>query len=206
MNKKPRPRAARWRIIISRIVACALLLPALVSDSRWETAHPLIEGLLFLVGCGLVALATVGRLWCSLYICGYKTNHLITDGPYSLSRNPLYVLSLFGAIGVGLTTETLAVPALIALAFAIYYPAVIRAEEAVLRERHSAEFANYCAAVPRFWPTHFRLNEPASYPIVPRAFRKAMSSAVWFVILIGVLELAEGLREGHLLPTVFRLW
>lgn len=199
-------RAARWRINLSRLVAIALLVPALFSDSRMEL-YPTIEGILFFAGCGFVALATVGRLWCSLYICGYKTNNLITIGPYSLSRNPLYVLSLIGAVGVGMTTETLTVSALILLAFAIYYPSVIRYEESVLRARHPEDFARYCAEVPRFWPRPFRfLVEPAEYAVIPRAFRKAMGSAIWFVLLVGALELAEALREAHVIPTWFQLW
>lgn len=206
MNPPSRTPAARLRIIISRIVACALLIPALFTESGWEV-HPFVEGATFLLGAALLALATVGRLWASLFICGYKTNRLITEGPYSLTRNPLYVLSLIGGIGVGLTTETLAVPALIALAFAIYYPAVIRSEEAVLASRHPEEFARYAAEVPRFWPRSLKhLVESPNYTVVPRAFRKAMGSAMWFVIFIGVIEMAESLREGHILPTFFRLW
>ncbi|MCZ7591279.1 MAG: isoprenylcysteine carboxylmethyltransferase family protein [Kiritimatiellae bacterium] len=205
-NTPPHNRAARWRINLSRLVAIALLVPALFTESRMEL-HPMVEGLLFLTGCGFVALATVGRLWCSLYICGYKTNNLIAVGPYSLSRNPLYVLSLIGAVGVGMTTETLTISALILLAFAIYYPSVIRYEESVLRARHPEEFARYCAEVPRFWPQPFRFFvEPAVYEVKPRAFRKAMGSAIWFVILVGVLELAESLREAHIIPTWFQLW
>lgn len=206
MSTPSRAPAARLRIVISRVVACVFLIPALFTDSIWEV-HPLIEGLTFLTGCVLVAFATIGRLWASLYICGYKTNRLITEGPYSLTRNPLYVLSLIGGIGVGLTTETLAIPLLIALAFAIYYPAVIRSEEAVLAQRHPEEFARYAAEVPRFWPRGFKhLVESPDYVVIPRAFRKAMDSAVWFVIFIGVLELAEALREGKIIPTLFHLW
>lgn len=202
----PRSSTARLRIVLSRILSAALLVPALFARSRWE-AYPLIEGLFFLTGAALVAFATVGRLWCSLYICGYKTNRLITEGPYSLSRNPLYVLSLIGAIGVGLTTETLTVPALIAIAFGIYYPSVIRSEENILRARHPEEFDRYCAEVPRFWPAPFKsLRETELYPVKPRAFRKAMGSAVWFVIMMGVLELAESLREGGILPIELNLW
>ncbi|MBW7909309.1 MAG: isoprenylcysteine carboxylmethyltransferase family protein [Kiritimatiellae bacterium] len=206
-NETPtRSIAARLRILLSRLLAAALLLPALFARSRWES-YPLWEGVLFFLGTILVALAVVGRLWCSLYICGYKTNHLITEGPYSLSRNPLYVLSLIGAIGVGLTTETFTVPALIALSFAIYYPSVIRSEENILRARHPEEFARYSSEVPRFWPAPFRnLRETEIYPVKPRAFRKAMGSAVWFVILIGILELAESLREGGILPIEMNLW
>lgn len=206
MSVPSRKPAARLRIIISRAVASALVILALLTGSAWEM-RPLIEGSIFLVGCSLVALAMIGRLWASLYICGYKTNHLITEGPYSLTRNPLYALSLIGAIGVGMTTGTLMIPALIAVAFAIYYPAVIRSEEAILEARHPKEFVRYSSEVPRFWPRSFRcLTESKDYVVIPKAFRKAMGSVVWFAILIGVFEMADELRDSHVLPTLFTLW
>ena len=34
------------------------------------------------------------RLWCTLYIGGSKSRTLVTDGPYSVSRNPLYFASI----------------------------------------------------------------------------------------------------------------
>lgn len=56
--------------------------------------------ILFLLGLLLVGVATVGRLWCSLYISGHENSELITTGPYSLSRNPLYFFSLPGFAGI----------------------------------------------------------------------------------------------------------
>ena len=45
---------------------------------------------------GLVAMvfSIVGRAWCSLYIGGRKKAEIVDRGPYSLTLNPLYVLSL----------------------------------------------------------------------------------------------------------------
>ena len=37
----------------------------------------------------LVAVATVGRLWCGIYVFGRKSKVLCMDGPYSICRNPL---------------------------------------------------------------------------------------------------------------------
>jgi protein-S-isoprenylcysteine O-methyltransferase Ste14 len=44
----------------------------------------------------LAAMIASHRLWCSLYISGYKNSQLITSGPYSLCRNPLYFFSFVG--------------------------------------------------------------------------------------------------------------
>ena len=93
------------RILHSRLFAGGLFAVILFSDSRWENIG-LTSAVLFFSGALLVGIATVGRLWCSLYISGYKTKQLVKTGPYSLSRNPLYFFSLLGAIGVGMVTET----------------------------------------------------------------------------------------------------
>lgn len=79
-----------------------------------------------------VSLATVGRLWCALYISGRKNNTLVTSGPYSLCRHPLYVCNFLGIVGLGAMTESLMVTAVLASAFALMYPAVIRTEDRFL--------------------------------------------------------------------------
>ena len=59
-----------------------------------------------LAGFLLVALACLGRIWCSLFIAGHKDEVLVTTGPYALCRHPLYSLSVLGALGLGLTSRS----------------------------------------------------------------------------------------------------
>ena len=161
---------------------------------------------LFLIGITMAGMATVGRLWCSLYICGYKTNKLISVGPYSLCRNPLYFFSLLGGIGVGLATETLTVTLLILAAFLLYYPFMIRAEEKKLRKIHGDEFDRYVKNTPRFWPSFALLNEPEEYTVRPKLLRKRVFDALWFIWLIGILEIIEALHECNIIPILFKLY
>ena len=48
----------------------------------------------------LIALACLGRIWCSVFIAGRKDTAIVIDGPYALVRHPLYVLSFLGGIGL----------------------------------------------------------------------------------------------------------
>ena len=81
-----------------------------VSSSAWEIKAPFFNTILFFIGIILVGIASLGRLWCSLYIAGYKTDNLVTEGPYSMCGNPLYFFSFIGALGIGFASETLLVP------------------------------------------------------------------------------------------------
>lgn len=148
----------------------------------------------------------MGRVWCSAYIAGYKNDALVTSGPYSLCRNPLYLFSLIGGIGVGLATETLTIPFLIAVAFAVYYPSVIRSEEATLLSLHGSSFEAYRTNVPRFFPSLRSFNELEHHAIHLKVFRRHLLSAIWFVWLPAVAELVELLHEANVLPHFWSLY
>ena len=60
------------RILVSRGFAIAFFLLLLVTESAQEGS--IVSAILFLSGLVLVGVATVGRLWCSLYISGYKNS------------------------------------------------------------------------------------------------------------------------------------
>jgi protein-S-isoprenylcysteine O-methyltransferase Ste14 len=194
---------ATHRLLVSRIFAAAFFLVVLGVESAHEGT--LLSTLLFLIGLALVGAATVGRLWCSLYISGRKNTALITTGPYSLSRNPLYFFSLLGFAGIGFASETVTLGIVLAVAMLVSYPTVIRREEAVLRERFGAEFEAYCARVPRFLPNLSGYVEPEVYTVNPRLFRRTMLDVVWFIWFVGILEFVEALHEYHYLKPLFHL-
>jgi len=185
------------RILVSRIFALAIGALLLVTTSHWNDCVWMRRGL-FLVAVLLVGVGALGRMWCSSYIAGRKNAELVTGGPYSVCRNPLYFFSLLGAVGLGFATGTFTIPALIALGFALKYPGTIRGEEEYLAKRHGEPFAKYTREVPRFWPRWSLLQEPEKYEMNPRTFRKHLGSVVWFIWALGLLPLLlEGVRYGQ---------
>ena len=167
----------RFRTLISLIFGLAIGCSLLFGESRWETS-PLIEESLMLLACFMAGIGAFGRIWCSLYIAGYKNNVLVTDGPYSMCRNPLYFFSFVGSIGVSCATETFTIPLLTALAFGIYYPSVI--------------------------PSLSRLKPPpAAYSVNPATFTHNIVDALWFIWFIGIFEFISGLHEAGILPVWF---
>lgn len=197
---------AKYRIGISRIFVVALVLVIAFSGSAWERQEQFITSILFMIGCVLVGIATLGRLWCSLYIAGYKKDVLVTAGPYSMCRNPLYFFSLLGVVGVGFASETLTLPAVLFLVFTIYYPFVVKSEEAELRKLHGNKYNSYFGTVPRFIPKLSNLQEPTEYVVKPVIYRKHMFDALWFVWLLGIMEIIESLHEINIMPTIYNFY
>jgi len=176
------------------------------TQSVWETRNEKVTFFLFLAGMILVGIASLGRMWCSLYIAGYKDDTLVTDGPYSLCRNPLYLFSMIGVLGIGCATETLTFPILFILLFALYYPFVIKSEERRLGQLFGAAFDRYTKKIPAFFPRFSTFSEPKNYLVKPAVYRNHMFSALWFVWIVGILEVIEGLREIGLMSALWSLY
>jgi len=197
---------ARLRIPITRIAAGIGLFFLCSTTSYWDTKNSAVSFVLFLIGMFLVAIASLGRMWCSLYIAGYKDQKLITQGPYSLCRNPLYFFSMLGGIGVGFSTETLIFPILLTLLFSIYYPFVIKSEELRLERFFGADFIAYKKRVPAFLPRFSGFDEPEQYVVNPGTYRHHIFSALWFIWVVGILEALEGLKEIGLIGSLWTIY
>lgn len=193
------------RVRASWVFVLAIFALVVISNSAWETTAPFVAASEFAAGTFLVAIAAVGRLWCSLYIAGYKNNTLVTSGPYSMCRNPLYFFSLLGALGLGLASETITVPAIILAGFVVYYPIVIRGEERRMQELHGEAFTRYARSVPRFLPRP-AITEPQTYLVHPIIFRRHVLATLWFVCLLGVARLIESLHHLRYLPVWLSLY
>jgi protein-S-isoprenylcysteine O-methyltransferase Ste14 len=194
------------RLYLTRIFVVLLLGILLFARNKWEIRAPLVSTVLFSIGCFFAGIASLGRLWCSLYIAGHKIKHLIVQGPYSICRNPLYFFSMLGSIGVGLASETFTIPAILFVAFTFYYPFIIRYEEEKLRNQFGQQYDAYVRRTPRFWPKWSLLTEPEEYVVNPKTFKRHLFSTLWFIWLIGILELIEGLHEVNLVPEYFSLY
>jgi protein-S-isoprenylcysteine O-methyltransferase Ste14 len=188
------------RILISRLYIALIAGAFLFIHSSWETRVPWVATVFFVLGIFMAGVGCLGRVWCSLHIAGRKQQQLVTDGPYSLLRNPLYFFSFIGATGVALTTGTLLFPAIVGLAFVLYYPKVIAAEEATLRKIHGEAFQRYAESVPSWFPSLAGWHEAATLTVGPAIFRRHLLSALWFVWALGVPVIVDALKHANWLP------
>jgi protein-S-isoprenylcysteine O-methyltransferase Ste14 len=186
------------RIVLSRIIVLLLLIFWLMSRSYWSLHHPIFASFLFMIGTILVGIAGMGRMWCSLYIAGYKNKKLVSSGPYSIMRNPLYFFSMLGALGAGFLTQTLTFPLILVTLFALYYPAVIQREEGDLERIFGKVYEEYRQKVPSFFPKLSLYSDPDEYIVKPSTFKTHLMSAIWFVWAIGIIYFLQTLRDSFL--------
>jgi protein-S-isoprenylcysteine O-methyltransferase Ste14 len=188
-------KGATVRIFVSRIFILALLAAMVLCRSAWAPTGSLALAGVTILALALAAIGMAGRMWCSVYIAGRKNVELVTTGPYSVCRHPLYFFSFVGALGIALASGTVTLPTLLAVAFLIYYPAVFAQEEVTLKKRHGEAFTAYQGRVRAFWPRWQRPTSDAQMTVHPAIFFNHLGSAIWFPILVGVVLLLGHLRE-----------
>lgn len=117
------------------------------------------------IGVALVALGQGVRLWAVRHIgtiSRTRSNRygpLISDGPYALVRNPLYIGNLFLWIGFVVWSGLLWMVPVAVVIFFLEYVAITGFEAALLTEKYPVDYARYAAAVPAWIPKLANLPE-----------------------------------------------
>src|SRR5579872_326925 len=105
----------RWRVRVGYPVGVAAF---------WF-AHPQKTWLICGVGIAFLGLLLRG------YAAGFLRKHqqLATSGPYAYTRNPLYLGSVFLAVGFSVASHSWRSTVLLAAYLIVFYPVVIRREQ-----------------------------------------------------------------------------
>jgi len=185
--------------------ALYLLVLALVATSDGRILQGGFTMLAQAAGFLLVVAAVLGRLWITLFIAGRKDEQLVREGPFSLCRHPLYLGSVVGATGIGLTTLSLTMTIALPLAIGAIVFTAARREDAALLSAHGEAWHEYCASVPAFWPDWSQKRMPESVTVPLRIYRKAFLDAASFLGLWLLVLVIEQLRAGGGWPALFRL-
>lgn len=155
----------------------------------------------------LILIAIGVRLWCTLYIGSRKNRRLVTTGPYSLTRNPLYVGSVIGAVGVGLQTGMLTFALIAGGLTALVFAWVVGREEAHLAAIFGAEYETYRARTPRVLPrpSLYRDDGPTHEFEVAALWRTLRDSSL-FLLAVPLTEALEALHMMGWLPNWLTLY
>lgn len=124
------------------------LIPLPLPSSMWSV----------FIGWGLLDIGAVLLLWTAWLMFWRKTTlspygkprRLLQQGPFRLSRNPIYLAMLIMYMGVALLWAQLWAWLLIPAALLLLNFGVIRYEEKLLVQHFGQEYAQYCKKVRRW--------------------------------------------------------
>lgn len=178
------------RLLILTLAIAMLFIEPAYADTTFY--HFLLEA----TGVVLILICIGWRLWCTLYVGGRKASQLVIDGPYSISRNPLYVGSIVGAAGLGLQSGILTVGFLCATGCWAVFRGVVANEEKFLRAKFGQVYESYHRTVPRFGPRFSLYRDAGVYHTFdPVMLANCLRDSSLFLLVIPFSEVVEELHN-----------
>jgi len=170
--------AERYRVKISVLIALIIIIVS--KPDKWTT----IAG--FLVSI----IGNFLRVWASGYI--KKEREIAKSGPYSLTRNPLYLGNLIIGAGFCLASwQIISIPIFL-FYFLLFYIPTIKNEEKRMTELFKDDYIEYQKSVPVFFPKLKRVENKGRF-----SFKNVLENKEWRAILSTLLFfLAILLREN----------
>lgn len=183
----------RLRKVVSTVIA--LIVLAIIFLSLPDIHDDLTHELLKVSGILLVVLAMLGRIWATVFIGGKKNRSLIQDGPYSLTRNPLYFFSFLGMIGVFFVAKHLLLCGIMIVVYLVYYQILMRQEEKKLRRMFPDEYEEWAKKTPLFFPKKpWAYNSNGERLADVDKICSSIKDALWFLFVMLLLLLVDQLR------------
>lgn len=151
------------------------------------------------IGAALLASGLFIRLWASLYIVHNRNRNLVSSGPYSIIRNPLY-FGNFAAVAGAMTMTGSPRAMLVAIAgMAIVYYFTIQYEDKRLEHFFGNQFAEFRNRVPSVLPSVHNLKlliadsdfDKISYNNIGKELTRAFQALAIVVVLLAFAYVAR---------------
>ena len=130
-----------------------------------------------------------------------KSNQLVTRGPYTLVRNPMYLGSFLIGIGFILIAWPWWTLPIFALLFYLRFKKQIVKEEAFLNTAFGNEYKNYCSKTPRFFPSFKILSNAQPREILNgqelMSTKEKWGLIVWPILAVVLESIQETVIFGH---------
>jgi protein-S-isoprenylcysteine O-methyltransferase Ste14 len=180
-------RLGKWlftnRTVLALPPALALLL---IPASR--TLQP---GLVTAIGVAIVVTGEALRIWAVRHIGvisrtrSDRLGPLISNGPFALVRNPLYLGNIILWVGFAVSAHLVWMVPLLLAVLGFEYHTIVRWEEQLLTTRRGDEYRHYAGRVPRWIPAFIRPVRSDASP-APCSWRATLHSERGTLIAIGV--------------------
>ena len=156
MNDAARPNVIPWPPLIACAAIAAAIVLGLLVPLPW--LPPPMSDILFAVGWVMIAGALAIDITAMRTMSRHKTtimpnrasDHLVTDGPFSFTRNPIYVGNTMLMIGIGLIAGIVWFLLLAPIAAYATTKLAIEREERHLEARFGKKYRDYRKKVRRW--------------------------------------------------------
>lgn len=194
----------QWRAVISAIslglaLGITIFSPPVVLEGSWlDLGFDFLAWSLFLIAIGI-------RLWSTMYIGGKKSHGVISQGPYSICRNPLYWGTFFICLSQSLFLHSFTFLLGIVAPVAIYMFRVVPAEEHHLLSKFPLEYGAYRDKVSAWWPSFAHFVSGSQVAVDMRGMGtelRRITSWVWLPFLMEAINLFREMTWWpHLFPS-----
>ena len=196
---------AKYRLLLSKTLLLAIIVILIIAENDINPDSPLYN-IFELVGFILVLIGVFGRIWSSLYIEGNKTNNLITEGIYALSRNPLYFFSFLLLLGYCFVIKSIIIVAMALLIWILIYPRTIKYEEEKLLKIHKDEYINYYNRTPKIIPNFFlfkKSEKGSKIDIAINNVERVLVESFGFILFFEIIRFLNYLHYSNIFPSFF---
>jgi len=145
------------------------------------------------------------RIWSTMYIGQRKSKELITDGPFSMCRNPLYVGTLLIVVGISLSLVNYVLLLAVLLITLPLHLLVVLSEEEHLESIFGSQYVEYKKQVPRFWFRISRFRTPEYITVSPRSIYRVTGESVMVLMIPVIEDIIELLHESGVLPVLWHI-
>lgn len=185
----------------------AVFILIIIFSHRYYDLSEIQVAYLNLLALLLILIGSFGRLWSSVYIEGRKTSVLVTDGPYSLMRNPLYMFSLIMIIGYSVALKSILIGIILLSLYIFLYAPTIFNEEKMLRDLHGKQFDEYSSKTPRFFPRlMFPISTSPFLSVSRKNIERVLIEIMGFIFFYGIIKFVESIKLAGLIETYFALY
>ncbi len=135
----------------------ALAVAAIALDLIWP--WPFIPVSMQILGGGILIVMALSLLGAALYRLRHAdtpaetwkpSKTLVTDGPYRVTRNPIYVAFMVAFLGLACALDNLWCVVLLPVLIVVLDVGVVRREERYLEAKFGEAYRTYCAKVRRW--------------------------------------------------------
>jgi protein-S-isoprenylcysteine O-methyltransferase Ste14 len=199
-----RKRLSRWRASISFFLLIPIGLMVSFSPLPFDL-HGWPDVACNVVGWTLFIIGGFFRWWGTLYVGGRKSEELVTEGAYSICRNPIYLGTFLILMATGVLAESLTFLVASILVAAVYLRITVPCEERRLMRKFPQAFAEYCLRTPRFFP---RLSSFQSHELIQvnvKGLRAEFIRSLRWMWVPALVHVASHIRAQEWWPTPFQL-